>query len=291
MSQTTPLEPTSPSAAAGLGKPAPGQSREQLRALAAQFESMLMAQMMRSMRTSMFDDGKDTGFADGPLSDALYGELSLALSRAGGFGLGDAVMGPLARQAHQQRTASVPAAAPIQVPAAAFVASPGQASDAVAVEPAAPVVDKQETVAPAAIESARPSVPVAAPRATDGRVSSAFGWRKDPIDGTSKFHKGMDIAMPVGTEVASARDGEVAFAGEVPGYGLTVLVNHAGQITTRYAHLSEIHVVPGQVVSEGQVIALSGATGRVTGPHLHFEVLEAGQPIDPDGLVSQAFRH
>ena len=290
MSQTSPLDPLQSSGAAGPARPAAGQSREQLRALAAQFESMLMTQMMRSMRSSMFDDGKDTGFSDGPLSDALYGELSLALSRAGGFGLGESVLGPLTRQAHQTNAAAVPMALQAQLAASSsVVAAAFEGAAAPAAAPPAP--QEARDAAPQPIGPASQPPPEPSPlRSFEPRISSAFGWRKDPIDGATKFHKGMDIAMPVGTEVSAARDGEVAFAGDVPGYGLTVVVNHPGRIATRYAHLSEINVVPGQIVSEGQVIARSGATGRVTGPHLHFEVLEAGQPIDPDGLVGQSFR-
>ena len=117
--------------------------------------------------------------------------------------------------------------------------------------------------------------------AMPGRMSSGYGWRKDPIDGHVKFHKGVDIAMPAGQDVPSARAGEVTFAGDVSGYGLTVVVKHDDRTSTRYAHLSEILVAPGDAVNAGQTIAHSGATGRATGPHLHFEVLEAGQAVDP----------
>jgi murein DD-endopeptidase MepM/ murein hydrolase activator NlpD len=96
-----------------------------------------------------------------------------------------------------------------------------------------------------------------------------------------KFHKGIDVAVPVGTDVTSPRDGAVTFAGPMSGYGLTVVVDHGDGLATRYAHLSEINVNVGDGVREGQLLARSGATGRVTGPHLHFEVLSDGRPIDP----------
>jgi murein DD-endopeptidase MepM/ murein hydrolase activator NlpD len=254
MSPVDPLDPTqAPIAAADQN--AAGRSPEKLRALAAQFESLLINQMMHSMRTSVFDDGKDTGFGEGPLSDSLYSELSQALSRAGGFGLGESLLGPLARQAQSARVAITPAvSSPEVLPMASLVAQPAPPADP-------------------------------APRGIEGRVTSAYGWRRDPINGAAKFHNGMDIAMPVGTNVAAARAGEVAFAGDVPGYGLTVVINHADRISTRYAHLSEIAVAAGQPVAEGQVIARSGATGRVTGPHLHFEVINAGEPVDPEPLA------
>jgi murein DD-endopeptidase MepM/ murein hydrolase activator NlpD len=253
MSLFAPLDPAQAPVAAA-DQAAAGRSPEKLRALAAQFESLLINQMMHSMRTSVFDDGKDTGFAEGPLSDSLYSELSQALSRAGGFGLGESLLGPLARQAESERVAITPGViAPEILPTAAPGAQPP------------------------------PAEPVA--RGIEGRVTSAYGWRRDPVNGVTKFHKGMDIAMPVGTNVAAARAGEVAFAGEVPGYGLTVVINHPDQISTRYAHLSEIGVAVGQSVADGQVIARSGATGRVTGPHLHFEVINAGEPVDPEPMA------
>jgi murein DD-endopeptidase MepM/ murein hydrolase activator NlpD len=118
-----------------------------------------------------------------------------------------------------------------------------------------------------------------------GRVTSSYGWRRDPLDGSLRLHKGTDIAMPVGQEVPAARAGRVGFAGELPGYGLTVVVNHDGGRATRYAHLSELTVGAGDAVVEGQVIARSGATGRATGPHLHFELLEDGKPVDPVGRL------
>ncbi len=245
---------TAPGAA---GDPGSAQSPDQLRALAQQFESLLMAQMLREMRASMFDDDKETGFGGTPLSETLFSELSLALSRAGGLGLGQALAGPLARQADGTIAADDPAA--LAAPMA--VATP--AAITATAEPALP--------AAAVLEATRP----------DGPISSRFGWRRDPIDGTMKFHKGLDIAVPVGSDVAAARAGVVTFAGTVPGYGLTVVVDHGGGLSTRYAHLSEIGLGVGAAVSEGQILGRSGATGRVTGPHLHFEVLSNGRPVDP----------
>jgi murein DD-endopeptidase MepM/ murein hydrolase activator NlpD len=119
-----------------------------------------------------------------------------------------------------------------------------------------------------------------------GRLSSAYGWRRDPIDGTRRFHKGIDVAMPVGQSVPAARDGRVTFAGEMRGYGLAVVIDHGNGLSTRYGHLSAIDVQAGDTVTAGQTIAESGSTGRSTGPHLHFEVLDNGQPVNP--MVSWA---
>src|SRR5687768_7111216 len=240
MKETPALVPTVASGPAASGASKTSQTPEQLRTLAAQFESLLLTQLLNTMRSSMFGDEQDegTGFAKGPLADAVYSELSLALSRSGGFGLSESVMGPLLRENGLT-------------------------------EPTGPHV-----------ESAPPVSSV-----LSGRVTSSYGWRRDPLDGSLRLHKGTDIAMPVGQDVPAARAGRVGFAGELPGYGLTVVVNHDGGRATRYAHLSELTVGAGDAVVEGQVIARSGATGRATGPHLHFELLEDGKPVDPAGRL------
>lgn len=111
----------------------------------------------------------------------------------------------------------------------------------------------------------------------EARKSSGFGWRKDPIHGKSSFHGGIDLAAPVGTQVNAAASGEVVFAGERGGYGKAVLIRHQFGYVTLYGHLSKILVKKGQKVSTGDLIASVGKTGRVTGPHLHFEVLKEGK--------------
>ncbi len=245
------------------------QTPEQMKALAAQFESLLLNQMMTAMRSSMFDDDeKDSGFAKGPLADAMYSELSLALSRAGGFGLGDSVLGPLMREAGKDSTS---------------VGLTGDMSMSLSIlSPSTSGGLTIDTTGDAASTSVLPRMDTALSRTlASARVSSQFGWRQDPLDGTLKFHKGTDVAMPVGRDVPAAMSGRVAYAGERSGYGLTVEVDHGNGLMTRYAHLSEVSVNVGDTVSEGQSLAKSGATGRVTGPHLHFEVLDQGQPVDP----------
>jgi murein DD-endopeptidase MepM/ murein hydrolase activator NlpD len=114
-----------------------------------------------------------------------------------------------------------------------------------------------------------------------GRVTSEFGWRSDPITGAARFHRGIDIAAAYGREVPAAADGTVAFAGTQGGYGNLVVVRHANGAETRYAHLSQLDVREGDEVRAGDVVGRVGQTGRATGPHLHFELREAGQPVDP----------
>ncbi len=105
-------------------------------------------------------------------------------------------------------------------------------------------------------------------------ISSAFGWRSHPISGLWRFHAGTDLPAPTGTPVYAAYAGRVEFADWQGGYGKTVLINHQQQ-KTRYAHLSEMLVQPGQWVQQGQAIARVGSTGNSTGPHLHFELLQS----------------
>jgi murein DD-endopeptidase MepM/ murein hydrolase activator NlpD len=115
----------------------------------------------------------------------------------------------------------------------------------------------------------------------DGILRSSFGGRSDPFSGEGAFHTGIDISASVGTPVHVTADGVVASAGWSSGYGKLVVVDHGNGFQTYYAHLSQFSAVPGQEVSRGQVIAYSGATGRATGPHIHYEVRLAGTPINP----------
>lgn len=114
-----------------------------------------------------------------------------------------------------------------------------------------------------------------------GRLSSGFGRRSAPTKGASTYHKGIDWATPVGTPVYASNAGKVVQAGWGSGYGYVVYINHADGRQTRYGHLSKVLVSAGQTVSQGQKIALSGNTGRSTGPHLHFEILINGSQVNP----------
>jgi flagellar protein FlgJ len=118
-----------------------------------------------------------------------------------------------------------------------------------------------------------------------GRVSSAYGWRSDPFRGQAKFHGGIDLAAKYGTEVPAAAAGTVVSAGDQGGYGLTVVVRHPNGFESRYAHLSSLAVREGDTVGQGQQVGRVGSTGRSTGPHLHFEVTQAGRRVDPERFV------
>ncbi len=102
-------------------------------------------------------------------------------------------------------------------------------------------------------------------------------------------HPGLDVAVPMGTPIRAAGGGTVAEAGDDPEYGQFILINHPDGYQTMYGHASRVLVDPGQFVSAGAVIGLSGSTGRSTAPHLHFEVRRDGRVIDPRSIVTQEF--
>jgi murein DD-endopeptidase MepM/ murein hydrolase activator NlpD len=115
------------------------------------------------------------------------------------------------------------------------------------------------------------------------RLSSGFGMRRHPILGYTRMHKGVDFAAPRGTPIYAAGEGKVEVAKRHGGYGKYVRIRHTGEYSTAYAHLSGFAkgIAPGRRVRQGQVIGYVGTTGRSTGPHLHYEVLRSGAPINP----------
>ncbi len=113
------------------------------------------------------------------------------------------------------------------------------------------------------------------------QMASGYGRRVDPVYGTMKFHEGMDFACNVGTPVYATGDGTVVRAEWASSYGNLVEIDHGYGYVTRYAHLSEFLVKPGQKVSRGEIVAKSGNTGKSTGPHVHYEVRLRGEAQNP----------
>lgn len=112
-----------------------------------------------------------------------------------------------------------------------------------------------------------------------GVITSKVGMRIDPIDGIWRQHNGIDIAIPTGTPIKPAASGVVVYSGKRSGYGNTVIIEHNNGVITLYAHNSRNLVTEGQPVTADSIIALSGSTGRSTGPHLHFEAWQAGTNV------------
>jgi murein DD-endopeptidase MepM/ murein hydrolase activator NlpD len=112
-------------------------------------------------------------------------------------------------------------------------------------------------------------------------MASGYGYRVDPVYGTTKFHEGMDFSAPQGTPVYATGDGTVIHSSWESAYGNLIEINHGYNYVTRYAHLSEILVRNGQTVKRGDLIGKVGNTGKSTGPHLHYEVRLRGEPQNP----------
>lgn len=239
----------------------PDVDRQEIKHLAQQFEAMLMTQMLREMRRSMLDDSdeKENGFGAETMTDTADVELGAALSRTGGIGLTTSLLKAFERQIDGMRSHATPAATPSALEASVV--------DAVKATPST--------------EAHRSGSVLLSDVTTVAPVSSKFGWRQDPLTGEARFHHGVDIAVAYGQDVKAAATGVVSFAGVQNGYGHTVVIDHEDGRQTRYAHLSQELVRAGDIVSEGQVLGKSGNSGRSTGPHLHFEMLVNGRPVDP----------
>lgn len=131
------------------------------------------------------------------------------------------------------------------------------------------------------IKLATATLPLAEPLHIDWEMNSPFGARHDPMNEHAGMHEGMDMGAPYGTPVFATGIGRVTMAGPYDRYGLTVDIDHGNGFSTRYAHLSQIKVQVGQRVTRATVVGLLGATGRVTGPHLHYEVRIDDNPQNP----------
>lgn len=114
-----------------------------------------------------------------------------------------------------------------------------------------------------------------------GRITSGFGYRNHPIYKSRQFHNGLDIAVPIGSEIRATAAGKITKSGFFGGYGKTVIIDHGNGISTLYAHNSRLLVKPGDIVNTGQLIALAGNTGISTGSHLHFTIYQNDEAVNP----------
>ena len=132
-------------------------------------------------------------------------------------------------------------------------------------------------------------IPAIPPMNTDPRtyrMSSPFGYRSDPITGAGKMHTGMDFSCDPGNPVYATGDGTVVrVESDFYGYGNHIEVDHGFGYVSRYSHLSDMYAYVGQHVSRGECIALSGRSGRVTGPHLHYEIMYRGDFVNPSAYM------
>lgn len=121
-------------------------------------------------------------------------------------------------------------------------------------------------------------------------ISSGFGYRSDPFNGSAAFHAGLDFKGPIGSPIHAAAQGKVSFVGQRQGYGNCVEVDHGNGMVTRYAHMSAFRTTLGKDVLAGEVIGAIGNTGRSTGPHLHFEVRINDSAVNPRPFLEGSTR-
>lgn len=221
--------------------PAAPHDRERFQKAAEAFEAMLVQSLVKSMREAQLEDGF-FGQGTGASTYEQMFESKLSEDIAAGSPLG------IARALEQQWGDRVDGAAQAEKKLADVVRaydSPVETAD------------------------------------VSRTISSPFGWRKDPFDGSRRFHEGVDLPAPEGTPVVSVAPGRVVEVGRRGGYGLEVTVEHDGGWLTRYAHLSATRVKPGERIARGDRLGDVGDTGRSTGPHLHFEAIRDGKSVDP----------
>lgn len=235
----------------------PGQGND-VRTAAKSFEAYFFRQIFAEFRKSSPEGMFSGGFAESTFQEMLDGAMADSMAASQGTGLSAMIEREMTRQA--------PAVEP-----------EGENNDA--------LIDRLYPLEPTPTKPAesRPSLSVApiSSQHTFVANTSSFGPRVDPIDGSHRFHAGLDLAASEGTPVQSSGRGIVAHAGPAGSYGNLVVVDHGNGIETRYAHLQQVEVKIGQRVSPGTEVGRVGRTGRSTGAHLHFEVRRDGQPIDP----------
>ncbi len=247
--------------------------RERLKRIAAEFESMLLVQMLRDMRKAgSWDEGdeRDTLGAES-LFETIDVELASHLARVKGMGLQDQLLTAFDQKGAAGRVSGVMTPAPLGQPM-----------------PVAPTTESAPAAAPAApdfTDMHEPSAHIVRP--VSGDVTSAFGWRRDPFTNQMKFHQGVDLRAAYGQEVQAAGAGKVVFSGDQGAYGTSVVVEHEDGTRTRYAHLSAALVRKGDQVSAGEPVGRAGKSGRATGTHLHFEVIDRdGRRVAPQQWAS-----
>jgi len=118
-----------------------------------------------------------------------------------------------------------------------------------------------------------------------GHITSNFGMRRSPWGGGMENHRGLDIRSPPGTPVRSPGAATVTSVRLHGSYGKNVMLDHGNGVRSRYAHLNKVEVKPGEQLARGQIIGRVGSTGRSTGPHLHYEVLVQGKPVNPQDFL------
>lgn len=241
------------------------QTEVAARETARQFEALFLNQLTAALNPKS-DEEEDNVFSStgSDMYKQMFSEhVAKIMADNGGIGIADTIMRQL-REKASTRTEAMERAI-----AAARAVKEG-ASDV-------PIARSGEMLK----AEVSPNAPTTLQLPLQGRITSEFGLRNDPINGRHRRHHGVDIAAPIGTPIGAAAAGTVVFAGRRGGYGNTIIIEQADGKQTLYGHAAELLAKVGDQVTAGQTIATVGSTGRSTGPHLHFEVRENGQPVNP----------
>ena len=249
--------------------------------VAKEFEAVLLAQVISAMRKTVPESGLVEASANRKMLDGAFDqEVARSLAAKGGLGIAEQIVGQIERQHPLGREQAARDATAGTKTATASASTAPVPMTARALGATAPASRSQST---AAVEVSATVLPV------DGEISSPFGMRADPFTGEPRFHAGVDVAAPRGTEIRAVADGEVVFSGwRRGGTGRVVEVRHADGLVTSYAHAERTLVRAGQHVVAGEALATVGSSGRASGPHLHFAASRDGQAIDPSGLLEQS---
>lgn len=216
--------------------------------------------------------------------EEAFSSVGRAVSGEGGMldSLGEAYVAVFGSEAAKE--VSAPAAIPAEEPAEKEKAAPAEAAAAEPAPAGTEPTDARDYPERAAVGQRVLGFAHAAP--LSGEITSSFGWREHPVTGTESFHYGIDIAAEEGAEVRCFADGAVGVVGESTELGRYVTVSHDNGFTTLYAHLKRAAVSSGESVKLGQRLGEAGSTGNATGPHLHFEIHDGEDYLDPIYYIS-----
>jgi murein DD-endopeptidase MepM/ murein hydrolase activator NlpD len=267
------------------------------RRAAAEFEALFLTQITSAINPSPDDEEADLfgGGASQMYRQMLSEQLATSIAQSGGVGLAENILSQL--QAGKPGAAGGAGKLSQALDAARSLREETNAAGAGGVV-TKKTADEASVAGKLSGDAKMPSAsghekthhhthsrpsdhPAALNLPVNGRITSKFGPRRDPVHGGHRHHRGIDIAAPRGTPIEAAATGTVVFAGRQRGYGKTVIVELPDGRHTRYAHADKLMVSAGDEVRAGQVIATVGSTGRATGPHLHFEVTENGRAVNP----------
>jgi murein DD-endopeptidase MepM/ murein hydrolase activator NlpD len=238
------------------------QRKSELQKVSREFEAVFIAYMLKVMRETIEESGlMEGGFGKSIYTELFDQEVAQSLAQRSTLGISDLLYRNLIGSAVEEKSGK-------HIPVA-----PGMDKESALQSPF--FENKPEEKEGNELEISRMQLPVPAP------VSSLYGLRQDPFTKKVKFHKGLDLAAPEGMKIVAALPGKVVSSGYEKGYGNYVLIQHSGGLLTRYGHLGEIQVKTGDTVTTEQSLGTVGNTGHSTGPHLHFEAIRNGTPVDP----------